>query len=196
MPCTFEANTFLLTYAQDAFNINTDFDTAKTFFQQLGLLQYLAIGVEQHQSGDPHWHAVVYYKKRLRLGPRGFDFRDKHPNVKVVGQRVIDWTRCIDYVTKDGITKDYGTPRHTSQSVWRQVLSAETREAATKILQEGATRDFVLNRRNLDYSLDQMYPLQAHSSFQPRPSSSFCIPDDLVRWMSGNLEYENKNKVN
>ena len=68
MPCTFEANTFLLTYAQDAFNINTDFDTAKTFFQQLGLLQYLAIGVEQHQSGDPHWHAIVYYKNDYDLG--------------------------------------------------------------------------------------------------------------------------------
>lgn len=189
MPATFQGTSFLLTYPQDAFNLDNDWDAAFAFFSQLGQLKYLRIGVEHHASGDPHWHAVAYYAVKLRLGARGFDFREKHPNVQAVGRRVIDWQRCVDYVAKDGQYREHGSQRHSSESVWAEAAKADDRETAERLLAAAAPRDWIVHRRSIDYAMEALFPMRPISSFQPRDASTFRIPAELVQWLSSSLVY-------
>lgn len=190
MPPTFQGKSFLLTYPQDAFTLDTDWEPALSWFGSRGDLTYLRIGVEQHKTGDPHWHAVVSYNTKLRVGSDFFNYRDKHPNVQSVGRRIIDWKRCIDYVAKDGHFREHGAQRHGKDSVWPEVAEANTREEAMALVKSAAPREYVIHRRNIDYALDQMFPLQPYSAFQPRPASAFCVPDELMQWVHGSLMYE------
>ncbi|QCX35055.1 replication-associated protein [Blackfly DNA Virus 18] len=187
MPAVFQGTSFLITFPQDNFDIDNDFDSALAHFRNIGDLKYLRIGVEQHASGDPHWHAVAYYAVKLRLGARAFDYRDKHPNVQTVGRRIIDWQRCIDYVAKDGHFREHGTPRHGADSVWAEVSKAGSRVEAEQLIAAAAPRDWIINRRNIDYAMEALFPLQPCSSFQPRDASSFCVPDGLMQWLSSSL---------
>lgn len=144
--------------------------------------------MEQHQSGDSHFHALVHFGSKQRLGARGFDWRERHPNVQSVGRKREDWQRCNDYVAKDGRYHDIGVGRHAGQSVWGQVASADCREDALELIRAEKPRDFVLQRRNIDYFLDSLWPLQPTSSlFQPRPLEDFAIPDDINEWLLGNF---------
>lgn len=190
MPATFQGTSFLLTYPQDAFNLDNDFDNAREFFGSLAQLKFIRIGVESHESGDPHWHALVLFAVKLRAGARAFDYRGKHPNVQSVGRRVIDWERCHAYVAKDGSYRDFGTPRHSSESVWTEVAQADNKDTALKLIATAAPRDFVIHRRNIDYALETLFPVQPYSSFQPRDPSTFRVPTELVQWLSQSVAYE------
>lgn len=190
MPATFQGTSFLLTYPQDAFDLDSDFDTAREFFGSLAQLKYLRIGVERHESGEPHWHALVLFAVKLRAGARAFDFRGRHPNVQTVGRRVLDWQRCHAYVAKDGEYRDFGDQRHSKESVWAEVVQADDRETALKLIAAAAPRDFIIHRRNVDYALEALFPVRPCSSFQPRDPSSFRVPDALLRWLSQSVAYE------
>jgi len=192
MPPAFQSKSFLLTYPQDEFNFDTDWEDALAHFGQLGQLSYLRIGRELHKNGDPHWHAVVSFTTLLRVGARHFDYRGKHPNVLPVGRRIIDWKRCITYVSKDGQFREHGTQRHGKESVWAEVAEASSREQAMELIKSAAPREYILHARNIDYKMDQMFPVQPYSSFQPRPPEAFLVPDELVQWMHGSLVYANK----
>lgn len=189
MPAVFQGTSFLITFPQDAFDLDSDWDAALAHFNKLGQLKYLRIGVEQHESGDPHWHAVAYYAVKLRLGARGFDFRDKHPNVQCVGRRVVDWQRVVAYVAKDGAYREHGSQRHSSESVWAEVAKADDRATAEQLVASAAPRDWIVNRRSIDYAMEAMFPMRATSSFQPRDPSTFRVPDELVQWLSSSLVY-------
>lgn len=189
MPAQFQGTSFLLTYPQDNFDLDDDFDTALTHFNKLGVVKYLRVGCEQHESGDPHWHAVVYYASKIRVGARAFDFRDKHPNVQTVGRKILDWQRCVNYVAKDGQYRESGTQRHAAESVWAEVATSDDRETALKLIATAAPRDFIINRRGIDYAMEALFPVQPHSSFQPRDPASFRIPGELVQWLSSSLVY-------
>ncbi len=189
MPAVFQGTSFLITFPQDNFDLDNDFDSALAHFNKLGLVKYLRIGVEQHASGDPHWHAVVYYTAKIRVGARAFDFRDKHPNVQSVGRRVVDWQRVVTYVAKDGAYREHGAQRHAAESVWAEVAKADDREAALELIASAAPRDFIINRRGIDYAMEALFPVRATSSFQPRDPSAFRVPDELVRWLSSSLVY-------
>jgi len=191
MPSDFRGSHFFLTYSQNAFDLDTDFGEFSTWLERTTgtSLKYLLVGCEKHADGGDHWHAVVSFDKRMCFGPRALDYRDVHPNVKLIGRRVLDWDRCVQYTKKDGKFLDMGTPRHGTESVWAALVKAQSRDEALQLVQADAPRDFVLNRRNLDYALDKMWPVQEASHFQPRPAEAFRIPDDLVRWVSGSLVY-------
>lgn len=187
MPSSFTTSSYLLTFAQDGFNLEDDFDTTCNWLGSIGELKYLRVGVEKHQSGDPHWHAVVRFGKRVNISTSGFDYRGKHPNVKPVGKRVADWKQCIDYISKDGQWREFGTQRHGTESIWSTVCEASSSDDALAIVRSNQPRDFVLNRRNLDYALEKMFPVRRHETFQPRGAETFRLPDELVRYVSGNL---------
>jgi len=190
MPATFKGVHFFVTYSQNAFDLDSDFGEFRSWLEStLAPLKYLLIGCEKHSDGGDHWHCVISFNKQVAFGARGLDYRGTHPNIQPVGRRVDDWNRCTAYVTKDGHSREWGTPRHKSDSVWSLVVNARSRDQALDLVASEAPRDYVLNRRNLDYALDKMWPVQDPSTFKPRQASSFRIPDELVRWVSGSLEY-------
>ncbi|QDJ95253.1 replication-associated protein [Capybara virus 23_cap1_803] len=181
----FQGTSFLITYPPRCLRPRLRLGTPPfAFFGSLGQLKYLRIGVEQHESGDPHWHAVAYYAVKLRLAARGFDFRDKHPNVQTVGRKVIDWQRVVAYVAKDGRYREHGSQRHSSESVWAEAAAADDRETAERLIAAAAPRDWIVHRRSIDYSMEAMFPVPPRSSFQPRDPTSFRIPAELVQWLS------------
>jgi len=154
MPAKFQGTSFFLTYPRTSFN---DYQLFLDFLRQLGPVRYLAVAREQHQSGDSHQHAVVLFETKRRLGERAFDFDGRHPNIQPVGRKIEDWNRCIEYITKEDVEPFFfGTPRHSGESVWSIVAEASSREEALSIVKKERPRDYILNRRNLDYSLDQV----------------------------------------
>jgi len=180
-----------VTYSQNAFDLDSDFGEYRTWLERTtgASVKYLLVGCEKHSDGGDHWHTVISFDKQVSFGARGLDYRDIHPNIKPVGRRVLDWDRCVQYAKKDGTFLEHGTPRHTTESLWSAIIKAQSRDEALELVQADAPRDFVLNRRNLDYALDKMWPVQEASHFQPRPREAFRVPDDLMRWVSGSLEY-------
>lgn len=191
MPASFQGTSFFLTYSQDAFDLADDYDGFRNFLDTVGggdgTTVFLRVGVERHDNGDPHWHALVLFASKRRLGARAFDYRECHPNVQPVGRKKSDWDRVATYVAKDGNYRDAGTPRHAGKSVWSQVAAADSREDALELIRREAPRDYVVNRRNVDYGLDALFPMRPSMLFNPRPLESFCVPGDLSEWVSANF---------
>lgn len=153
MPCAFEGSSFLLTYPQSDFELNAFLNH---LLDTLGA-QYARVCSEQHADGSLHRHAVAYWAKKIRVGARHFDYEGRHPNVKTVGRKKSDWTNCVTYVSKDGSFLERGTPRHSEDaSVWSLIARATSREEVLSLVAAERPRDYVINRRNIDYFLDQV----------------------------------------
>lgn len=159
MPPAFQGSSFLLTYPQSDFPLIDYIEHVK----QLDSFKYVRVCSEQHADGSFHRHAVVYFSRKIRVGQRYFDFKERHPNIKTVGRTKEDWKRSIAYVSKDEEFLEYGSPRHDEDSsVWASVLAASSREEALKLIQTEKPRDFILQRRNIDYALDQVCSCLTH----------------------------------
>lgn len=165
-------------------------------------LAYVLIAVEQHRDGAApsvdaddrrrHWHCVAYYRSKLRLGQRVFDFEGQHPNIRSVGRRKADWDNVIAYCRKeDQEPYEWGEPRHAEKScAWSDALAAPTRAEAEDILLREKPRDWIVNRRNIDYALDQMWPVQETQEIRlPRGPSDFSLPGSIEEWKLENFEY-------
>lgn len=147
---------------------------------------------QQHGEGGPrskHWHVVAHYSSKLRLGQRAFDFEGNHPNIRTIGRRKTDWTKVIAYCRKeDSSPLEHGTPRFEGHSVWAEVAAASTRSEAEEIILRAKPRDWIINRRSIDYSLDKMFPLQEDAPLHlSRCASSFCLPVEVETWQLGNF---------
>lgn len=147
---------------------------------------------QQHSEGGPrskHWHVVAHYRSQLRLGERAFDFEGDHPNIRTIGRRKTDWTKVIAYCRKeDSSPLEHGTPRFEGHSVWAEVAAASTRAEAEEIILRTKPRDWIINRRSIDYSLDKMFPLQEDAPLHlSRCASSFCLPVEVETWQLGNF---------
>lgn len=152
MPASFQASSFLLTYPVSDFSL----DDLKSFLLELGA-SYARICSEQHADGSLHRHALVHFPKKIRVGPRHFDFQERHPNIRTVGRKKSDWDNCLAYVSKDGEVLEYGTPRHDSNSsVWSAIARASSRQEAQEILLKEKPRDAIINARQFDYWLDKV----------------------------------------
>jgi len=184
MPAAFEGSSFLLTYPQSDFSLS-DF---QTHLQSLPDYKYSLISSEKHADNSLHRHAVIYFSKRQRLSSSFFDYLDRHPNVKPVGKKVTDWTNCTTYVRKDGDFLEDGVPRH-ERSVWSQVANAKSRNEALQLIREEKPRDFVLQRRNIDYFLDSVLPVQETPSYIGRSIDEFILPDSLQDWILESFRY-------
>lgn len=151
---------------------------------------------QQHCDGgqrSEHWHALAHYSSKLRLGERSFDFEGNHPNIKCVGRKKSDWDRVSQYCRKeDPEPLEFGTPRFVGHSVWSEVSKASSRIEAEKIISQEKPRDWIINRRNIDYALDKMFPLQSDAQiYLPRYSSQSCLPVEIETWKLENFVYAN-----
>lgn len=147
---------------------------------------------QQHDQGGPrskHWHVVAHYSSKLRLGERAFDFEGNHPNIRTIGRRKTDWTNVVTYCRKeDPNPLEHGTPRFEGHSVWTEVAKAPSRAEAEEIIAREKPRDWIINRRSIDYSLDKMFPLQEDAPlYLSRCSSDFCLPVEVETWKLGNF---------
>jgi len=69
-------------------------------------LQYARICIEAHQSGEPHLHAVVLFKKKCHTRLSNFfDVEGHHPNI----QKVTNWPASLNYVKKGDDWDDFGS---------------------------------------------------------------------------------------
>lgn len=184
MPAAFEGSSFLLTYPQSDFDLQTFQDYLKT----LPDYKYSLVSSEKHDDGALHRHAVVLFSKRQRLSSSFFDYLERHPNVKPVGRKKSDWTNCTTYVKKDGDFLEHGQPRHET-SVWAEIASANSREEALRLIQTEKPRDFVLQQRNIDYYLDKVFPVQTNSSYTGRSADEFVLPEPLQDWVLESYSY-------
>jgi hypothetical protein len=153
MPAAFQGTSFLLTYPQSDFNLN---DFLTWLSMDLGAI-YARVSSEQHADGSYHRHALVYFAQKIRVGPRHFDYLERHPNIRTVGRKKSDWDNCYEYVAKDGEILEYGTPRHDQNtSVWSSIARASSRKEAQEILLKEKPRDAIINARQFDYWLDKV----------------------------------------
>lgn len=183
MPAAFQGTSFLVTYPQSSLTK----DALAAFFTERSADYYL-IGCEQHADGGSHYHCLVHFGTKQRLSARAFDCATEHPNIQTVGRRTADWERVVAYVSKeDESPLVWGTPRHTS-NVWVDIINATSRADALQLIAKEKPRDFVVNRRAIDYALDQMFPVLPTSSFVGRSADQFVLPLPLQSWVLGNFQ--------
>lgn len=138
-----------------------------------------------------HWHLVAHYRSKLRLGERSFDFEGNHPHIRTVGRKREHWDNVVNYCRKeDPQPLEFGTPRFVENSVWKEVISCSSRSDAEELLRKEKPRDWIMGRRNIDYALDKMFPMQENPQSGPQYSFSYQnLPQQLVDWKLSNFEY-------
>lgn len=114
-----DATTFFLTYPQSDF----EHEQVYQFLQSIKPVIWARVALEQHESGDPHCHAIVRFGARVktRSDMRIFDLGGRHPNIQVP-RRIKD---VLEYVSKDGNYKDYGNVPG-EKDVFNELVQAAT----------------------------------------------------------------------
>lgn len=77
----------------------------ETIMHHLKLIErvkYVVVGQEEHQDGNAHFHAAVFYEIQLNRRRNVFSIGDNVCNVRVIGNRKEDTTNAIEYVKKCG----------------------------------------------------------------------------------------------
>lgn len=98
MQFKFQSKYAALTYPQ----CHADFDELYNFLLSLPNVQTVLLGREQHQDGNPHYHAALKYSRKPCIrDQRHWDFNQYHPNI----QKPRDWTAWQEYCKKDGSFK-------------------------------------------------------------------------------------------
>lgn len=111
---------FFLTYPQSDIGHQDLYNFLCTLEQVL----WARIATEQHESGEPHVHAVFKFSNRwTSRNQRVFDFNGRHPNI----QSVRSAAKSLAYVAKDGQFTDYGT-----------IPSGENKRTASQLLELAA----------------------------------------------------------
>jgi len=115
-----DATTFFLTYPQSEFT----HEQVHEFLQSIKPVVWARVGLETHESGDPHCHAVVRFGARVktRSNVRLFDLLGRHPNIQVP-RKVRD---VLEYCAKAGNYRDFG-PVPSSASIYDTLLQEATR---------------------------------------------------------------------
>lgn len=193
MPKQLSAKTYLLTYSQSSFDFENDLHSYQQHLSNLGTVSYSCVCREKHADGGDHWHVLVDFDSKLRATPRCFDWKGVHPNIAAVGRTRADYDRAWKYVRKDGDFRESGTRRYAKFSVWTQVATATTRDAALQIVREQQPRDYIINRRQIDYALDQLFPASGRQPYVGRELSDFKRHDGLEHWISGSYLYEHSS---
>lgn len=179
MPAKFQETSFLVTYPQSTLSKHAVFN----FFCALPSISFVKVCTEQHEDHGLHQHALVYFSSKQRFGERHFDIEGHHPNIKPVGKRTSDWTNVCDYLSKeDESPLEWGTPRH-SRNIWSNVANASSRDEALQLIREEKPRDFIINRRQIDYALDSLFPVRQTTRFTPRSLGEFVLPTALDEWL-------------
>lgn len=70
---------------------------------EIGKIEYVLIGQEQHSDGGEHFHAVVIYEKRIKRRKNVFTINEFVCNVKRIKNAMADLKRAIKYVEKEDV---------------------------------------------------------------------------------------------
>lgn len=191
MTSRLQAKSFFLTYPQTTFNFDNDYHEFINFLKNLGPISYSCVGIEKHSDGSDHFHCLVDFEQKLKVLPRSFDFKERHPNIKCVGKTKVDYNRVRNYVRKEGNFREEGSPKFTpKQSVWSKVIASRTEEEALSIISKEDPRQFVLNRRNIDYAISKLFSRPSETPYQGRNLSDFKTNESLEHWRTGSFVYE------
>lgn len=156
---------------------------------------------ENHAEGGTHYHVLLCYKKTKRIRSiLAFDLN--HLGVRIHGnyQPVKNLRDCYGYVTKDG---DYyediddipGLSASHEPSYWELALQAENKERALEIIRRNNPRDYILQRRNLDYAFDKHFDVREELAPPPYTRDSFTnVPNELDEWVFNELTSEQPRK--
>lgn len=191
MPSDLHAKSFFLTYPQYAFTFEEDYTPFIQFLKTIGATNYTCVGIEKHADGSDHFHCLVDFKQKLYCNQRAFDFNNKHPNIQCVGKKKVDYTRVRDYCKKDGNFREEGTPKFSvKESVWSKVTRVGTEEEALALISKEDPRQFILNRRNIDYALSKLFSRPSETPYQGRRLEDFKTNESLDNWRTSSYVYE------
>lgn len=118
MPFKFDSQHFFLTYPHSGFS----HDELRLQIESIAAIDWLRVCTEQHESGEPHVHAVGRFKRRFQTrNERAFDCQGRHPKIEPV--RSV--SRALEYVSKDGNYTDFGTvPSRSAKRSWDDIVQA------------------------------------------------------------------------
>lgn len=159
------------------------------------------IGRESHADGGTHYHVLLCYKfsKRIR-SLRAFDLNANGRTIHGNYQPVRKLRETYNYVTKDGdyledISDVDGLNSQHETSHWELALQAEDKAKALEIIRRHAPRDYVLQRRNLDYALDKHFEIREEITPPPYRRDEFDnVPVALERWVVNELMSDKPRK--
>lgn len=148
---------------------------------------YVVLSRELHESGVPHYHALVYFSAGIRTrNSRLFDFGGRHPNVQSC-RNPKNWH---DYVRKDGDHRTFGTvpPKleGTGGGDWGKCLvEATSRDDFLGRVKETSPRDYILFYDRICTFADQHFVKKEDYT---GPDVDFVEPESLREWRRENLE--------
>lgn len=191
MTSRLQAKTFFLTYPQTTFTFDDHYHVFIDFLKNLGPISYSCVGIEKHADGTDHFHCLVDFEQKLKILPRSFDFQERHPNIQCVGKTKADYTRVRNYVKKDGNYREEGKPKFSpKESVWSKVTRVGTEEEALALISKEDPRQFILNRRNIDYALSKLFSRPSETPYQGRRLEEFKSNESLDNWRTSSFVYE------
>jgi hypothetical protein len=184
---TFRTRHVLLTYSQVGEREKVDL---VTFLQDRRYVHAFIVGEERHQDGGRHFHAYFVFSKRCDISTTFFDWDGLHPNIESVRQQLKAAKPVVDYVTKEDQSPILW-PSHTTwpwseEGLWSRIAEADSRDEALALIRQHKPRDFVINRRNIDFALDAMFP----PTPPPTPVyalESFVQPPEFREWADANF---------
>lgn len=138
---------------------------------------------ELHEDGEPHYHAVVLYNRKLNLrNARAFDVLGRHPNIQPV-RSIRD---SLKYVSKDGDFRDHGE-LPDGGATWGELVALETREDFMSAIRDSRPRDYILSFERLEYYAAARYKpvVPAYEAF---PGDTFKTTPTMERWIGQRLE--------
>lgn len=95
-----DAQRFFLTYPACGDNPEINTVSLGNFFHELPNFHWAEISREWHRNDEPHYHCVVVFRSRVQRHMGYFDFRGKHPNIRVIRNARLDLFRCRHYIRK------------------------------------------------------------------------------------------------
>lgn len=148
------------------------------------------VGRELHEDGGTHYHAFFMFNSEFRTrNPRVFDIDEYHPNI-LRGRKTPE--QMFDYATKDGeivaggLERPQPRPSATadSDSFWRDVFAAETREETLRVARESNVGLFgryffqvraIAESKAVQNPLDYVSPPELAWELRPYPElSDWC----------------------
>lgn len=189
-----KAGAVFLTFSQVE---NRERSNLITFLSSIPFVLGGIVCTERHQDGGKHFHAYLDLKPGSRFENTRFDFDNVHPNVVCIkGAKTLPaHTNRITYVKKDGDFELFPEGyefKSEKRDIWKEVRLAETRGAALTLIAENKPRDYIINRRQIDYALDAMFPTQRSEYIPDFNRSSFNnVPEILNDFVLENFGRSN-----
>lgn len=168
----FTARKIFLTYPQcplekqEALNILTS---------KLPVEQH-CVAQETHEDGNKHLHILLIFTHKYNTtNERAFDLNEHHPNI----QRPRSQTAVHKYCHKED-----ESPLCTIEEknkVWVDAVRATDEESFRAILREGAPREYIINKQQLDCYIKHTF--KSKETYQPTYTRFKDLPLQMLAWI-------------